>query len=287
MELESIRINGQERYITPIDETGLPFCFAPTKLPPVRSALPITADGFQDRQADLNHMFPKYEVAISQSPALKDDVARAALTGARVQWVDFGQHHDAYNPQFIGPDHPQTDADLFRTLAMATAGYIPEHALDLSGDEPKIVGLTNYERKEFWRSGQVDVMCQADVSRYMFRYFMQTDADHIEQTEVEEFLYTLDADRRLQLGHQLAAKIVERAVEPIEEPYQAARKQKVLTFVRIGNKKSQAPNNSRDLVKAKLRVGSRFEPIVNALQYRLAREPHRRYIDYVDDQLAS
>ncbi|HSH56307.1 MAG TPA: hypothetical protein VK983_05820 [Candidatus Limnocylindrales bacterium] len=286
-ELETIYIGNEERYITPVDESGLPYCFAPAKLPPVRSVPPLGPDGFHDRQADLNHMFPKYEVATSQSSALETPLARAALTGARVQWVDFEQHHEVYNYQFVGPEHPQNDAELFQTLTMATAGYVPEYALDLSGDEPEIIGLTNKQRKWLWTSGQVEVMCQSDVSKYLLDYVLQVDADHIKQRDVEEFLYTPDPDRRLELGHALCEQIIERAVEPVEEPYQEARKQDVLTFVRVGSAKKQAPETSRDLVKAKLRVGNRFEPVVNALQQRLAREPRRPFAEYVDDELAS
>jgi hypothetical protein len=281
-ELQTVVNEGKERYITPIDHTGLPYCFAPSvRLPAPMTPQAENAKGEENRQADLNHMYPIYEVATCESPALASDIAKAALIGARVQWVDFGQHHYVYNQLFVGPELPQTDAGLFTALAMATAGYIPENALDLSGAEPKIIGLTTKQRKWLWTEGHVTVRCQSDVSRYLLDYVMASEIDHIPQIEVEEFLYTFDYDRRLQLGRKVVGQIIERAAEPLEVPYLQARAQDVLTFVRIGHEKKQAPNNPQDLVRAKLRAGKGFGYVQNALMMRLAGAPRRPHHEYL------
>lgn len=276
LELEVISVSGEERFITPVDHTGLPYCFAPnTSLPPAGSS-PAEVDGSHNygREADFNHQFPKYEVALSPSPAL-DDIGRAALVGARVQWVDYYQHHEVYNPKFVGPEHPPARPELFQALAMATSGYVPEFAIDLS-DDPKIVGLTTKQRKWLWTSGQVRVYCQSDVSKFLLGYIAGADIDHVDQLAVEEFIYTCDYDKKLELGRILTDQVIERVTEPLEPIYREARKKNLLTFVRVGNIKRAPPESAKELVRQKLTVGHK-QGIVHHLFHRrfAARRPRR------------
>jgi hypothetical protein len=274
---EIIDSDGYQRLVTPSDATGLPSCFAPTcKLPkPIQKLQPDAK-----RIADLNHMFPKYEVHTSASPALQTAEAKAALIGARGQWVPFEQHHGPYNTLFAGPRQPQTTAELLKTLTFAAAGFVPEQAIDLSGDEPKLVGLTKKQRKWLWTSGEVKVINPADVSRFLLRTVLATEADHIPQIEVEEFLYTFDYERKLSLATSIAAKIVARAAEPIEQAYKNVQRQNVLTFIRVGNQKFPVPDNPRDLLQVKLVAGRRRGIVRNALAMKLAHEPRRSIREY-------
>lgn len=244
---------------TPIDYTGLPFCFAPYE-----NLAPVVPQGEinRDRLADWNHMFPKYEIHTSNSPVLQEDLGRLALQNARVQWVDYSQHHDKYNHWFKGPKQPQTSEDLFKTLVMATAGYIPAKAIDLSGDDPKIVELTNSQRKFLWMSGQVRQYDESSVRSYLFDYALSQDVDHIHERSLDEFLHTFNLEKKIHLGHCIAAKIVERAVEPIEYIYSTAQRSELL--------KPGLPKHPRDYVKHRMIPSPhRFGRVMNILSMRL------------------
>ncbi len=243
---------------TPIDEfSGLPYCFAASA-----DLAPVAPKGMNhDRHGDWNHVFPRYEVRTSDSPALQDDMAKLALISSRVQWVDYDQHHEVYNHQFVGPPQPQTEEALATTLVMAEAGFIPEMAIDLSDGEPRVVGQTLAERHEFLLSGQVRAWDKVAVRKWLFGYVFRQEVDHIRENELDEFLHTFDLERRIQLGHLLAAKMVERAVEPIDAVYSTARKQGLLPM--------GATTNIRDFVKPRLTPGRSFGPVFSALHQKL------------------
>jgi hypothetical protein len=245
--------------VTPTDiETGLPYCFLPPPdLPPAPSA------GFRniERHADWNHQFPKSDIRHSDIPVITD-VGGLALQNLRVQWVDYDQHHKIYNFQFAGPVQPRSNSELFKTLVMGLAGSIPEMALDLSGDEPREVGLTPSQRHELWLSGQVRPCDARSVYTYLFNHVFEQDVDHIRFLELEEFLQTCNHQRKLYLGHCLAAKLVERAVEPIESVYRSAALNPLV------------PVHPRDFVKRHL-TPSRFGPVINELHRVLGSERRR------------
>jgi hypothetical protein len=283
-EFQTRVVDGRERLVTPTDETGLPFCFAPTvslprpHVPPADPTHPT---------ADLNHQFPKFEVHTSTHPILTDGLARTALAQSRVQWVDYDQHHGTYNHNFIGPDYPDTHVGLFRVLTMADVGYIPRQALDLSGPDPKIVNLTKKQRRWLWTSGQVRTSCRSPLLSYLRRYVLEQDMDHIPGIEIEEFVYTDDRDKRVKLARTLADRVSERAAEPLEPTYQDARTTGVLTYVHVAGRKTAAPNNSRDLLRDKLWAGDAFGRMQAALHARLAQEPRRPFGEYFSDRLPS
>ncbi len=247
------------RLVTPVDYTGLPYCFAPHENipPPVQQGMPNT-----ELHADWNHMFPKYEVQTSTSPALQDEISRMALQGCRVQWTLFDQHHGIYNPWFLGPPQPQNDAQLFQTVIMATAGYIPEGAIDFSHNQPQITTLTKEERMFLWQSGQVRVYDPVAVRKFMFRYVLQEDVDHIHESALDEFLHTVNPEKRVHLAHCIAAKIVERAVEPVADAYTLAHGSELL--------RPGLPKHPRDYVKTRMIASNRrFGRLLTALASRL------------------
>ena len=242
---------------TPIDEaTGLPYCFAPYD-----GLAPVVSRGENlARLADWNHQFPKAEVKYGDNPVL-EGLGKAALVSSRVQWVDYNQHHGPYNHLYVGPQQPKTQEALVTTLVMAEAGFIPEMAIDLSGEEPTEVGLTIEQRHHLWESGQVRVWDPVSVRKYLFEYVFQQEVDHIRDSELDEFLHTFNLERRIHLGHLLAAKIVERAVEPVDGIYRAARKQGLLS--------SGSASHVRDFVKPRLTPGRHFGTVFSELHRKL------------------
>jgi hypothetical protein len=242
---------------TPVDEaTGLPYCFAPYD-----GLAPVARNGENlARLGDWNHQFPRYEVKCSENPAL-DQLGKQALIGSRVQWVDFSQHHDLYNNLFVGPRQPQTREALACTLVMAEAGFIPDVAIDLSRSQPREMAVSPEQRRYLWESGQVRVWDTVSVRKWLFRYVFEQEVDHIRPSKLDEFLHTPDLQHRIQLGHTLAAKIVERAVEPIDGVYSAARKQGLLA--------ASNTTHVRDFVKPRLTAGASFGLVFNELHKKL------------------
>lgn len=252
--------------LTPIDErTGLPWCFAPN---PDLPSVPKTGERNLERIAEWNHQFPKVEVLYGANPAL-EGLGRMALLNLRHQWVAYKDHHEHYNPNFIGPLQPATPGRLAATVVMGLAGYVPEYCLDFSGRRPRERWLKSEEREFLWKSDELKVACEGEVIQFLFEYVFQQDIDHIRENEMDEFLHTFDLSRRIFLGHCLAAKIIERAVEPFNGVYAAAHKQGLLRAPVNKDRAKQPPAHPRDLVKSKLTSGSRFGKVYNELHKKL------------------
>lgn len=241
---------------TPTDDTtGLPWCFAPNPdLQPVSKRAGIAQAG------EWNHQFPKVEARYSANPILSD-LGRKALEGLRWQWVDYDDHHLGYNLEFRGPRQPATRKQLATTMLFGRAGFIPEFALDFSGDRAKERRLHAEERKYLWESGQVRVADPGLIDKFLFEFVFSHDVDHIREREIDEFLHTRQYERRIYLAHSISAKLIERAFEPMQETYQVAKRDGGLFF--------QAPNHVRDLVKAYVASGRKFGPATSALSARL------------------
>lgn len=262
--------------LTPIDEaTGLPWCFAPNPyLPPA----PKPNEPNYDRSAEWNHQFPKVEVIYGGNPVL-EGLGRMALLNLRHQWVGFNDHHIGYNPNFIGPLQPATTSRFAATIVMGLAGYVPEFSLDFSVSKPRERRLTPEERRFLWESGQLKVACESEVVHYLFDYVFQQDVDHIRETEMDEFLHTFDLQRRIFLGHTLAAKIIERAVEPFNGVYATAHKQGLLQLRGPRSSCVRPPTHPRDLVKGMITSGRRFGKVYSELHKKLGSANRVRKMD--------
>jgi len=251
----------------PIDElTGLPYCFAPN--PDLPAVLPRGQNHL--REGDLDHHFPKVETKHGGNPVLELPFARMALMNLRVQWSTFEDHHDKWNKlPVIGPMQPRTPQQLAATVLFGLSMYIPPVALTLHNDHFVETWLDALERSRMVESGQIQVANEQEGINYLQWYVMAQEVDHIKQVQLDEFLHTFNRERKIYLAHTLAAKIVERAVEPFEGAYTKAYKQGMLS-VRQASGVVRAPANPRDLVKAKLTTGRRFGVIMDAMAHRLA-----------------
>lgn len=258
---------------TPTDEvTGLPYCFAPN---PDLAPIPRRGELNLVRLGDWNHQFPRANVLRSEHRVL-EGLGKLALLNLRGQWVSYEHHHYRYNIEFDDPDYPANEQQLFTTLVMGVAGDVPEGALDFSGAKTKIRKIKPEERRLLWESGQIKIISESAVREYLREYVFQQDLDHLRINEIDEFLHTYDYDKRIYLAHALSAKIVERAVEPIESIYTERRKKGLLH--------PAAPNNVRDFVKPKLSA-SRFGPVFSELQKTLG--AHKRQLKAEQEPLAA
>ncbi|MEJ0073226.1 MAG: hypothetical protein WDN27_04070 [Candidatus Saccharibacteria bacterium] len=259
-----------EAYPTrPIDlESGLPYCFMPNPdLPAVRLDEKNLA-----RRADWDHQYPRVEVRYSTNPVLDHPDARYGLLNLRLQWTAYPQHHDIWNNcEMIGPMQPATAQQLAATFVLGLGGFVPPVGLELRQKRPIERKLSEHDRRTLWESGQLRIGNETPIIAYLRRYVLAQDVDHINESELNEFLDTHDRERKLYLGHTLAAKIVERAVEPFGAVYSTAQKQGLLSVRNAARRTlSEAPNNPRDLVKAKLSSGRRFGPVMDAMAHKLA-----------------
>lgn len=253
----------------PIDEaTGLPYCFIPNPdLPPVSWPEPNV-----ERQADWDHQYPRAETKYGANPVLQEAHANLALMNLRIQWTNYREHHDIWNKApYIGPLQPATKKQLAATLLFGLSGYVPPVGINLSSGKPIEQRLSDDERLKLWQTKQVRVGCESPVLACLRSYVLLQEVDHINESELDEFLHTFDPERRLYLGHCLAAKVIERAVEPFDATYVRVHKQGLLSVRdEAQGMLRPAPANPRDLLKTKLTRGKRFGPVMDALAHRLA-----------------
>lgn len=260
----------------PIDlATGLPYCFVPNPdLPPVMWPQPNI-----ERIADWDHQYPRVETRYGNNPVLLRYGANLALMNLRIQWTMFDEHHEVWNNSaFIGPMQPGNAKQLAATMLFGISGYIPPIGLNLQSGTPVEQKLTDDERRFLWESKQVRIACESPVLSYLRAYVLSQEVDHIQDRQVDEFLHTFDLERRVYLGHCLAAKVIERAVEPFDQAYTAAHKRGLLSIRDdTSGALGPAPPNPRDLLKSKLTRGRRFGPVMDALLQRLA--SYRKSLD--------
>ncbi|MEO7364166.1 MAG: hypothetical protein ABIV43_01510 [Candidatus Saccharimonadales bacterium] len=234
-------------FVTPVDEfSGLPWVILPPDyaLPAHRSDL-----------ADDNHAFHP-----SRSPLLNTP-AGIALRNARVQRVNWYDHHMVYHKYFSGPEIPSDPADIFRRVVFAVARYIPDMAIDCDGYEPEAVPITDQQKDRLWRSGELRVARPGVVRGFLGNYVAGQDLSHVSESKIDEFLHTSDNRQSLFLGQWLLAQATEVATEPISGQYQLAHK--------AGNIAPNLTGKTPNLVKNTL--GNKFEtsPYVKLLRERL------------------
>lgn len=194
--------------VTPVDQlTGLPLPLAPPA--------ELLSESFAIETNWHHHAHPR------RSPLLQG-VGGLAIRNARLQLADV-RTHNAYHAAFDGPPLPATGEERFRFAVMACAGYVPDTALDFSGDSPQIVPIDHIQRNRLWQSGELKTASMDSVRKFMKEHVLKQDLWHLREYVIDEFLYTKDAERRYFLGNLLLAKAIEQASEPINPAYRIAR----------------------------------------------------------------
>lgn len=148
-----------------------------------------------------------------------------ALRYSRVQLVNYDLHHVHYHGHFHGPEIPQDEADLFRSVVLTAAGYIPEFALAFDkGREPVLKQLAPELRMRLWQKGHIRVAKHSEVQRYLRDYTYRQDLSDVNESTIEEFLFTKDPAKRWELGNDLIGRAVYQATYPIKDVYRTAHK---------------------------------------------------------------
>lgn len=193
-----------------------------------------------------------------------------ALRLSRIQLID-RKRHAAYHQQFDGPEIPADEREQLRLVLLACAGFVPEHGLDVSSDEPKVVMLSSSQRRLFRavsqsRQGRCSALCylydDTAMRRFLTEYVIAQQAPGINNATIDEFLYTHSQDRRYELGKLLISDMVDAAAVSVEPHYSQARSAGLLN--------PTAPPETREFMLGALRQPGWLSRIVPVLQVRFA-----------------
>jgi hypothetical protein len=246
-----------------IDEaTGLPLPFVPNP------NIPTIVTRNIEREADWDHNYPQVETKRGANPALDLPYARYGLMHLRLQWATWREHHDMWNKyDLIGPQQPATPQQLAATMTFGLSGYIPAEGILLTKEGPKYCHISAEQRKYLVVSGQVMPQSTDYAIAYLRWFVMQQSTDHIRQVEVDEFLSTPDTERRMYLAGALAAKMVERAVEPFDATYTKLFSDRELNGLCIGRGRYvEHPRHPRDLLHSSILAKVGLRTVIDDLQ---------------------
>ena len=210
--------------VTPTDEfTGVPSVLLPTAdLPPIPSHQTNV-----ERVADWHHPFHPRAQLINKTLGL------AALRTVRKQWALYDRHHnnapEGYHSVYDGPRLPETEAELFRTVVFAAAGYIPRLAIDFQKSEKyRLKPLSDEQRVHMWESGQIRVDNPIHVRDFLIDYALNGNFVDIKSPVVHEFLYTDKLERRVQLGNELLRAAAYESAISLSSIYRKAKREELI-----------------------------------------------------------
>ncbi|CAN5384454.1 hypothetical protein BH09PAT4_BH09PAT4_08070 [soil metagenome] len=212
--------------LAPVDEfTGLPLPILQVEPPP--SALLDWRKAQEACRSDNHHaFFPKDEY----SPTAAGRVLRHSRVQYGGRWA-----HARYHTLYSGVPLPRDIRSQFALAVLATAGFIPDEAVDIREDRPERALLSPSERLEMQEETlrtevQISGTTGLDINRsnrgiFFMSYALEQSFDQVSTQLVDEFLGTEDARRRLRLGFHLVDIAFQEAVAEIEDVYSVARRQ--------------------------------------------------------------
>lgn len=206
--------------VTPMDAiTGIPLPIFPrTDLPPI----PTGKARNTERIADWHHPFHPRLMLVSAG------MGAVAVRNCRIQWAQYGDHHNRYHGAFLGPELPGDETEQFRTVVLAAAGYIPEEAIGFERNKPIMRQLTEDQRDFLWRSRQIRVANAACVRDFLLEYAIERNLHGIHTNRIDEFLHTNDPERKRQLGSTFLGIAAYAASEPVSFIYRQSRQKHLL-----------------------------------------------------------
>ena len=208
-------------HMAPMDEfSSIPLPLVPVELPEN-----------PELKSTLRHELGRWDLhhAFHPSSSLKTE-SELVIRHSRVQYGP-RYTHARYHQFFTAVELPATEEKKFSVAVLALAGYMPDHAVDVSGMRPKIVTLDDQERQILSRTVTPETrkITRTGKNRdqirrgcFLMKHILDQDLDHVWQPVLEEFLYTPNNDRRRHLGYLILAKATERAAEPVNELYSQA-----------------------------------------------------------------
>lgn len=220
--VEPIDLSG--RPLSPYDaHTGMPLPVLPVDHP----------NGGHTRTNNHHQWFEHAAFAGSGNPGLQ------ALCYSRLQhgpqWVHWRYHHF-----FAGTLPPESVDDTFR-LTVLSQVYVPEWAVDVSGNKPRIV-RPNIQQEQALRAADTwrierRPSNQAKIGMFLMNYAIMQDLPEEQRALIDEFLSIKPRmarrspeirARKERLAARVLGKSLEVALEPTEQQFQVARKQERL-----------------------------------------------------------
>lgn len=208
---------------TPIDEeTGLPLMMIPVKPPNGRA---------NSTFVDYHHPFHARALFVGD----KDLRAlRMSYGEDKPRWL-----HEHYHAFFAGPKLPSTRQGIFKASVLACANVVPRQGIDFSGyDGPSLRDATNEEYKGMVKAAHREALRRRDGGRYqrntIGRFFADYAVDQavdavVSDKVIDEFLFTTDKLKRVQLGNFILDQAVDISVDPVRPLFTSLRRQKIVT----------------------------------------------------------
>lgn len=162
--------------LTPTCETtGLPLPILPSE-PRIRGA-------FLFNRPNYHH--PHHP---DSDPVLADSRGRA-LRGSRMIKTPYANHL-FYHQTFVGPELPETDEEVFKTLVLNVAGVIPKEGIDISAPHSwSQRPISEDEHSRFAQPGIIKVERAKNIARFISEYTLESrDDDLVSNRELEEFV---------------------------------------------------------------------------------------------------
>lgn len=244
-----------ETPVDPIANMALPF--APSDTLP----LPVLRRGQnRERKADWNHInHPRL------SPILLRDIGGAAIRHLRVQWAEYGPHHDHYHMAYSGPPLPETADEQFTMAVMGLAGYLPETALDVSTPSVRVVPLSGQQRHRMWHSGEVQVEQPQTVRTFMWHHIFNASRESLPAEPVRKLLSSPSGrPHTMRLAQYLLNSAVEQVVPLANSQYSLARRQGLLP--------PSCPASPGDFIKSQLMAPYSMRGVTDRLKRHLAEQ---------------
>lgn len=152
-----------------------------------------------------------------------------ALRASRIQTIKYDMHHYDYHHNFYGPELPTNNAARFKLIVLTAAGYIPENALSFDRrSTPSTKVINSEDRIKLWKGNRIRVDKPGIIRDFLKEYSLNQDLSNIRESTIDEFLFTKDPFKRLELGNALLAESVLKATEPIKQLYKNAYESELL-----------------------------------------------------------
>jgi hypothetical protein len=191
-----------------------PFIEAPTVV--TRHGKPYHKD------PDDHHFFFPRKVLLSDKLNPGGQVVRVS----RIQAVRRFYHDRAHN-YMDAPPLVENPEKQFGMSLLALLNFVPRHAIDLSGDSPERVELSDAEYELLRNMTRVDFTkdYHACIGRFFIKTMIQEHRSAIDQNLEGMFLETRNNTTKRQIGNRILKLVSFHAVEPIQPTVDILRKQ--------------------------------------------------------------
>ncbi len=229
----------QQYLVTPVDEsTGVPLPIYPRgELPPI----PRKGQTNTERYGDWHHPFHP------RAALVHGTLGQQALRNCRVQWTKYEDHHNGigYHQTFAGPEVPESELRIFKTVVFAAAGFVGPQAIALSPNgHHSIEELRRWERQRLLAPGVIQIDEYYKVSNFLLDYGARHSIATMNSGLVDELLHSTDLKARARVAGELIACASEEVTGDFKEEFRQAKRERWLP----NDRTASAANYVRNLL---------------------------------------